>query len=204
MKYQPSLVPSLWYPLPSYLPSSISVVSEDSSCSFIFCFFGVDVAGGSDWIPPFICISNSWPFPLWMEEIAAHWSGSPGSFSSWSSAKPFLASISPLPVLRGSSSWSDPNTQGEGVRRSSAVSHDVMECWLSSMYPLPLRSSILPLRSKSARARVTWSPLLLMSRKQLAESITLTDGESSAWQGPEPPRPANFSQKPEEDLRNEF
>lgn len=46
--YQPTLVPSLWYALPSNRPSSISVPSEDRVCPFTLCFLGVDVAGMSD------------------------------------------------------------------------------------------------------------------------------------------------------------
>jgi len=197
-------VPSLWYPFPSTRPSSICRVCDDRLCPLIFCFLGVDVAGMSvcDWIPVFICGEHSWPFPLWIAERAAHWSCSLCSFSG-SSLAPFSTPTAANAVSADSAdsaSWSDPTTHGEGVRRSSAVSQDIIECWLSLSYPPPLSSSKLPLRSSSAKARVTRSPLLLISRKQLAESTMCTEERSSAWAGSEPTLPANFSQKPEEDL----
>lgn len=178
------------------------MASGGRCCPFTFCFFGVDVAGMSfaDWIPPFTCMQNSSPFPLCIEERAAHWSCSPGSFS-WSVLEAFLFSAAAAAVSTRCGSWSETTLHGEGVRRSSAVSQDVMECWLSLLYPPPPSSSTLLFRSRSAKARVTRSPLLLRSRKQLAESTTCAEGEPSAWSGPEPPWPANFSQKPEEDLR---
>lgn len=154
--YPPILVPSRWYALPLYLPSKICWTSEGTE----FLFLGVDVAGTSSsvWLLFSICMLNPWLFSLWLD--AAHRSCSSSVFASFSP----LAWTPAARAAAGSTSWSDSTTQGEGVRRSSAVSQDIIERWLSWLYPPALRSSMLLLRSRSARARVTRSPSLLTSR----------------------------------------
>lgn len=152
-------MPSLWYPLPSNSPSSICVVCEDRTCPFASCFLGVDVAGMS----PFVCTLHSWLLPLWIADTDDHLSRSPWSLSS-SLPDPLMGSTAACAISADSASKSDSTTQGEGVRKSSAVSQDIMEFWLSLLHPVPLSSSRLLFRSRSTKAWMTTSPSLLMSK----------------------------------------
>ncbi len=177
---------------------------------FAFTFLGVEVAGVSpgNRIPPF---RRSRTRPTACSEKEFHCSQSLVTWFFGSCSRVFcwglvccscsfgdgagFCVVSCSGQIWASASGSDSTTKGEGVRRSSAVSHEVSE-WLRSAEPFGI--STLSFRSISDIAWTMTSPLEFKSRKVLPNSSRWRPcWDSSNFSGPEPP--TSCSQNPDDD-----